>query len=539
MTDLLSNGTRLVELGDVELCVETFGSTASPAVLLVDGAAASMLWWETELCERIAADGRFVIRYDNRDTGRSTSYPPGQPGYSYTDLAQDALGILDALDVERAHVVCRSMSGGLGLILGVDHPDRVASLTFVSTSTGADGLPPPSVELGDVPADPDPADADAVVDFVVASAQAYSGGSPYFDEPAVRALVETDVARARDIGSTLTNHYAMTFDGRTAGYGEIQAPTLVVHGDHDPVFPLPHGQALADAVPGATLLVLEGAGHDLPKQLWDVFVPALLQHTTEQQAPDSTTAVFDYDAELRLHNEHLRAAARVGSGDRVLDIGCGAGLTTRAAARAAVDGNALGVDLSARMLDRARRLSADEGLTNVSYELADAQTYSFPAQHFDLCISRFGTMFFADPVAAFTNLGDALRPGARLVMLVWQDRQFNEWATAIRQPTAARAGGPDMFSLADPEVTEGLLTAAGFTDVRFTDVREPVYYGPDSVAASDAVLSLWDVPEVRAELGPAAAEHELARLRAYLEAHSTAAGVYADSRAWLVEARRP
>jgi pimeloyl-ACP methyl ester carboxylesterase len=279
MTDYLSNGEKLVEISGVELCVETFGNPRNPAVLLVDGAAASMLWWEAELCEQIARGGRFVIRYDNRDTGRSTSYPPGQPGYTYTDLAGDALGILDALDVERAHVICRSMSGGIGLILGVDHPDRVASLTFVSTSTGEDGLPPSSDELASNPADPDPADSAAVVDFVVVSAKAYSGGSPYFDETATRALVERDVARTRTIASTLVNHYAMTFDGPSHGFGDITAPTLVVHGDHDPVFPLPHGKALRDAVPGAELLVLEGAGHDLPKPLWDVFVPALLQHT--------------------------------------------------------------------------------------------------------------------------------------------------------------------------------------------------------------------------------------------------------------------
>ncbi|ALG09862.1 alpha/beta fold hydrolase [Kibdelosporangium phytohabitans] len=276
----LSNGETFIEANGAELCVETFGDPRDPAVLLVDGAAASMLWWETELCEQIASGGRFVIRYDNRDTGRSTSYPPGQPGYAYTDLAKDALGVLDALEIQRAHVVCRSMAGGIGLIFGVDHPDRVASLTFVSTSTGEEGLPSSSDELaGSAPADPDPANAAAVVNFVVASAKAYSGGSPYFDETATRALVEQDVARARNIASTLVNHYAMDFDGPSGGFGGITAPTLVVHGDHDPAFPLPHGQALREAVPGAKLLVLHGAGHDLPRPLWNVFVPALLRHT--------------------------------------------------------------------------------------------------------------------------------------------------------------------------------------------------------------------------------------------------------------------
>ncbi|MEO6087998.1 MAG: alpha/beta hydrolase [Umezawaea sp.] len=285
MTNKTSTGEKTYEINGVELCVETFGTPSDPAVLLVDGAAASMLWWEAELCERVAAGGRFVIRYDNRDTGWSTSFPLGRPGYSLTDLAEDAVGILDALGIERAHVVCRSMGGGIGLIVGVDHPDRVASLTFVSTSTGGDGLPSPSEELaGYAPAEPDPGDHAAVVDFVVGSAKAYSGGSPYFDEVAVRALVERDVARTKDVAAMLTNHNMIDFDGPAGGgFGDIGMPTLVVHGDHDPFLPLPHGEALRDAVPSAELLVLEGAGHDLPRPLWDVFVPALVRHTAGQR----------------------------------------------------------------------------------------------------------------------------------------------------------------------------------------------------------------------------------------------------------------
>jgi SAM-dependent methyltransferase len=251
--------------------------------------------------------------------------------------------------------------------------------------------------------------------------------------------------------------------------------------------------------------------------------------------------LFDYDAELRPHNELFRAAARVGSRDRVLDIGCGTGQTTREAAIAAVHGSVVGVDLSAPMLEQARRLSDDQGLTNVTYQQADAQVHRFPPACFDLCISRFGTMFFADPVAAFTNIGRALRPGARLVLLVWQERDRNEWATAIRQTlTAAPAasGGPDPFSLADQTVTEGILTASGFAEVNFTDVHEPVYYGPDSATALEAVLRLWEVKDLLANLDSTAAEQARTRLRTTLDAHNTASGVHFDSRAWIVTARR-
>jgi pimeloyl-ACP methyl ester carboxylesterase len=279
MTTSSSHGEQLLQVNGVELCVESFGDPADPAVVLVAGGSASMLWWDAALCDRIAAHGRYVVRYDQRDTGRSTSSPPGEPAYSYSDLALDTLGILDALGIEQAHLVCQSMSGGIGLIAGVDHPDRVASLTFVSTSTGEPGLPPPTGFTG-TPADPDPDDPESVVDHVVVWSRWGAGGSPYFDEPATRALVERDLARARSYASTLVNHDVIASrEPARDGFGDIVAPTLVVHGDRDPLLPLPHGEALRDAVPGAELLVLQGAGHDLPRPLWDVFVPALVRHT--------------------------------------------------------------------------------------------------------------------------------------------------------------------------------------------------------------------------------------------------------------------
>jgi ubiquinone/menaquinone biosynthesis C-methylase UbiE len=259
--------------------------------------------------------------------------------------------------------------------------------------------------------------------------------------------------------------------------------------------------------------------------------------TAMSELPD----VFDYDAELRLYNEHFRAAARVGPRDRVLDVGCGTGLSTREAARAAVSGGVVGVDLSAPMLERARRLSAEQGLANITFQQADAQVHAFPPARFDLCISRFGTMFFADPVAAFTNIGRALCPTARLVLLVWQERDLNEWATAIRQAltgASATPRGPNAFSLADPAVTEGILAAAGFAEVSFTDVHEPVYYGPDTATAFDAVLRLLKFDDLLADLDAAAAERARTRLRTTLDAHDTDGGVHFDSRAWIVTARR-
>ena len=252
-----------------------------------------------------------------------------------------------------------------------------------------------------------------------------------------------------------------------------------------------------------------------------------------------------YDAELARHNERLRAATGIGPADRVLDVGCGGGQSTRDAARAAVSGSALGVDVSAAMLERARRLTAEEGLTNVAYELADAQVHPFPPAHFDAVISRFGTMFFADPVAAFANIARAARPGARLVMMVWQGHDRNEWATALERaltvgparPAPPPATGADPFSLGEPATVEAILGAAGFVDVGFTDVDEPVDYGPDADAALDLVRDMKMTGDLLAGLDPPAAERALARLRQTLAAHETTEGVLFDSRSWIVTAR--
>src|SRR5215472_1190744 len=185
-----------------------------------------------------------------------------------------------------------------------------------------------------------------------------------------------------------------------------------------------------------------------------------------------------YDAELRRHNEVLRPAFGVQLRDHVLDIGCGTGQTTRQAARTARAGSALGVDVSAPAIERARELARAEGVCNVTFERADAQVCRFPQERFDLAISRFGTMFFDDPGTAFANIRRALRPAGRLIMMVWQAHERNEWDVVIHRSLAA-AGGPlappsrgaDPFSLASPPAVTRILQAAGFADITFADVR--------------------------------------------------------------------
>lgn len=283
------------------------------------------------------------------------------------------------------------------------------------------------------------------------------------------------------------------------------------------------------------------AGHCValsrPKELADI-----LESYTKERRPRLRLADH-YDLELRAHNDRLRAVMVVGQADRVLDIGCGSGQTTRDAAGAATFGSALGVDISEEMLERARFQSAEEGVSNVAFERGDAQIHPFPPAHFDLIISRFGSMFFADPVAAFSNVARAARPGARVILLVWQGEDRNEWATAIRQVLTGGAGAApaselDPFSMADPDVVRSVLGTAGFVDIDIAHVHEPVYYGPDAAAALDLVRDMRQPRDLLARMDAASAQRALIRLRELLAAHETAKGVLFDSRAWLVTARR-
>ena len=276
-----------MQVNGVDLCVETFGSPTDPAILLIMGAGASMDWWQDDFCARLAAGPRYVIRYDHRDTGQSTSYPPGEPGYTGDDLVADAAALLAVLGVRRAHVVGQSMGGALAQVLALDHPERVASLTLVATSpAGPDpDLPPMSDEAGAAFAaidEPDWSDRAAVIEYLTEQWRAAAGRSRPFDEDAIRALSARAFDRTTNMASSMKNHYAAEGGDRwRERLGGLDVPTLVVHGTEDPVFPPGHGEALAREIPGAELLVLEGMGHELPRRDWDVAVPAILRITRE------------------------------------------------------------------------------------------------------------------------------------------------------------------------------------------------------------------------------------------------------------------
>ena len=276
-----------MQVNGVDLRVETFGSPTAAAILLVMGAGASMDWWHDDFCARLAAGPRYVIRYDHRDTGESTSYPPGEPGYTGDDLVADAAALLAVLGVRRAHVVGQSMGGALVQLMALDHPERVASLTLVATSPAGPepDLPPMSDEASAAfaaIAEPDWSDRAAVIEYLTEQWRATSSRSRPFDEQGTRALSARVVDRTTNMESSTKNAYAAEGSDRwRERLGGLDVPTLVVHGTEDPVFPLGHGEALAREIPGAELLILEGGGHELARRDWDVVVPAILRISRE------------------------------------------------------------------------------------------------------------------------------------------------------------------------------------------------------------------------------------------------------------------
>jgi pimeloyl-ACP methyl ester carboxylesterase len=275
---------RMIEANGVDLCTESFGDPAHPPILLIMGTGGSMLWWEEGLCRLLAAGGRFVIRYDHRDTGRSVTYEPGHPGYTGTDLVADAAGVLDAYGISAAHLVGVSAGGAFAQLLALDVADRVLALVLISTSPatpGDRGLPPPANEFGRflATAAVDWSDAESVIDYLVDYLRMLAGGQRPFDEAAARELVRRDVERARNFVAA-QNHDVLLDDERSREpLSSIIVPTLVIHGTADPMFPLEHGQALADEIPGARLLTLEGAGHGVDQADWEPIVSAILAHT--------------------------------------------------------------------------------------------------------------------------------------------------------------------------------------------------------------------------------------------------------------------
>lgn len=281
-------GEEVRAINGVELCVESFGSPKDPCILLIMGAMASMVWWDKEFCLRLAKQGRFVIRFDNRDVGRSTYYPPGELHYSLHDLVDDSVAVLDSYRIRKAHFAGMSLGGMIAQVAALIYPDRVLSLTAIASGIFDDrpDLPPITESILAYHARAAAVDwenAQQVKEYLVGGWKLLNGTRHAFDENQAIALADEEMRRTRSLRS-MFNHAQIT--GGEELYGkvnELRLPLLVIHGTDDPVLPYPHGKALADAVPGARLVTLEGAGHGLHKNDWDLVISELSVHTDRNQ----------------------------------------------------------------------------------------------------------------------------------------------------------------------------------------------------------------------------------------------------------------
>jgi pimeloyl-ACP methyl ester carboxylesterase len=243
-----------------------------------------MLWWEDEFCRMLVDGRRYVIRYDHRDTGRSVAYEPGRPGYTGADLVADAAGVLDAYGIPAAHVVGVSAGAAFAQLLALDFADRVLSLVLISSSPAVPGehkLPPPTDEFVRfaTTAGVDRSDTESVIEYLVNYSRVLAGGRRTFDEAAARDLARREVERAQDVAAA-QNHELIPDDGQPREpLASIHVPTLVIHGTADPMFPHEHGEALADEIPGARLLTLDGAGHGVDRADWETIALAIVKHS--------------------------------------------------------------------------------------------------------------------------------------------------------------------------------------------------------------------------------------------------------------------
>jgi pimeloyl-ACP methyl ester carboxylesterase len=276
---------RLVREQGLLIATEAFGDPAQAPVLLIMGGGASMLWWPEEFCRRLAGRGRYVIRFDQRDTGRSTTFGPEDPLYTLDDLADDAIRVLDAYAIPAAHVVGMSLGAIIGQLVALRHPARVRSLTVISSS-------PFGVDTSRLPGSGeayqqhmataeqvDWSDREQVVAYSLAESRLIAGTAHPFAVEATRAFYERDYDRSGGY-STMANFAWRGGNEWRGRLHELTAPLLVIHGTADPVYPIAHGEEFLRVVAGARLVRLPGGGHELHPDDWDTMIEAIAEHTS-------------------------------------------------------------------------------------------------------------------------------------------------------------------------------------------------------------------------------------------------------------------
>lgn len=275
---------KFVSHHDIALATESFGSTSAPALILVMGATASMLTWPDELCTALAQRGLHVIRFDHRDTGQSTSVPLGAATYAVEDLAEDVLAIADAYGLDRFHLMGMSLGAYIGQMLALDAPLRIASLTLVSAEPlGWDGPTLPHIadsflEHFGTMANLDWNDREAVTDFLFEIDRLGAGPSGLPDPAATRVRIAQILDRTSSPQSMFNHGSLTTKKDWTGRFRAITTPTLVIHGEFDPILPLENGKALDSGIPDAQLLILDGIGHELPPAELPRIADAVARH---------------------------------------------------------------------------------------------------------------------------------------------------------------------------------------------------------------------------------------------------------------------
>ena len=284
-----------VTANGISIEYETFGDPAKPALALIMGLGAQMIFWQDDFCRELVGRGFHVIRFDNRDCGLSRHFPElgipdvvaamaaslsGEPvpapPYTLRDMADDVVGLLDTLGVERAHVVGASMGGMIAQTVAIAHPARVQTLTSIMSTTGNRDVPPATPEAMTALLTPSPSDRAEFIDHIVKTFRIV--GSPGFelDEASLRDRVGRAFDRSYDPSGVARQLVAVLADGdRRERLGSVRVPTLVIHGKNDPLVPVEGGIDTANAVPGARLVVIEGMGHDLPRGAWPQIVDAI------------------------------------------------------------------------------------------------------------------------------------------------------------------------------------------------------------------------------------------------------------------------
>ncbi|KEK23429.1 alpha/beta fold hydrolase [Bacillus gaemokensis] len=278
---------KITKINGIDICTESFGNPTHPAVLLIMGAMCSMVYWDEEFCQRLADTGRYVIRFDNRDVGRSVSYELGSSQYTVVDMADDAVGVLDAYDITQAHIVGMSLGGMIAQIIAVRHPQRVLTMTLIASSIfGSDdnnrNLPPMDEKILAYHANGNKlnwTDHESVANYLVRGSELLCGSKRNFDKKRVTKQVTKEIKRANNLLS-MFNHTLLKGDAYYEGkLKEINIPALVIHGTEDTALPYEHGLALANEIPNASLLTLEGTGHEIHFDDWDNIINAIVKHT--------------------------------------------------------------------------------------------------------------------------------------------------------------------------------------------------------------------------------------------------------------------